>query len=430
MSSELKLNELKLTDKITPSIKIPEIKPEIRIGVLGNVDSGKSSTIGVITKNVLDDGKGYARSLVMRHPHEKESGRTSDISQLYIQNDNLIIDFVDLAGHEKYLKTTMYGVSGYLIDYALIVINANTGIQRMTREHIGLVLSLKIPIIIIYTKLDIAPPNIIKDNLNKINDFFHRKTKKNVVIMKDDNNYTTILNNFKAFNFKKIPLFPISNVNGNGIESMKSFINNLRVLVNYQDRYNKPPNFIIDRKYVVAGIGLVISGVVKFGTIHKGDVLFLGPFTNNQYYRITIRSIHNNFRQPIDTLYAGQGGCLNIKSVSTKINIKRNMIKKGARIVSDCQTYKKFTSRVKILHHPTTITKRYQPTIHCGPVSQCARIINMDKEYLRSHDEATVTFEFMYRPEIIEKGCHFVFREGMTKGIGVVDDVIPYVSSK
>ena len=76
-----------MKDLTVDSSKMTEdfyIKPEIRIGVLGNVDSGKSSTIGVITKNILDDGKGYARSLVMRHPHEKESGRTSDISQLYI----------------------------------------------------------------------------------------------------------------------------------------------------------------------------------------------------------------------------------------------------------------------------------------------------------------------------------------------------------
>lgn len=431
MSSELNLAELHI-DKQNDNLKdntLPNIKPEIRIGVLGNVDSGKSSTIGVITKNILDDGKGYARSLVMRHPHEKESGRTSDISQLYIQNDNLIIDFVDLAGHEKYLKTTMYGVSGYLIDYALIVINANTGIQRMTKEHIGLVLSLKIPIIIIYTKLDIAPSNVIKENLEKINIFFQKRTKKEVVKINNDN-FTQILNNYKKNDFKKIPLFAISNVKGTGVDNMKVFINNLPTLVNYQDRFNKPPNFIIDRKYTVAGIGLVISGVLKFGTIHKGDVLFIGPFTNNQYYRITIRSIHNNFRQLVDTLYAGQGGCFNIKSVSTKIAIKRNMIKKGARIVSECQTFKKFTSRVKILHHPTTITKRYQPTIHCGPVSQCAKIIDMDKEYLRSHDEAIITFEFLYRPEIIEKGCHFVFREGLTKGIGVVDDVIPFITAK
>jgi elongation factor 1-alpha len=416
--------------KSTETIKPENIKPEIRIGVLGNVDSGKSSTIGVITKNILDDGKGYARSLVMKHPHEKETGRTSDVSQLYIQNEGCVIDFIDLAGHEKYLKTTMHGISGYLIDYALIVINANTGIQKMTREHLGLVLSMKIPIIVIYTKIDIAPKNVIKENLNCIDEFFKKRTKTKRINVITDNTFeektSEILDNYHKNIFSSVPLFSISNVSGSGVDNMKKFIHSLPELNDYNDRYDKSTNFIIDRKYIVSGIGLVISGVLKYGTIKKGDVLYLGPI-DNKYIKVIIRSIHNNFRENIDQLYAGQGGCLNIKTVNTKDIVKRKTIRKGARLVSQCATYKRFTSKVKILHHPTTITKKYQPTIHCGPVSQCARIIDMNKEYLRSHDEAEITFEFMYRPEIIEKGCNFVFREGLTKGIGVIDEIIPYV---
>lgn len=419
-----------LNIKDSSNLKSKNIKPEIRIGVLGNVDSGKSSTIGVITKNILDDGKGYARSLVMKHPHEKETGRTSDVSQLYIQNEGCVIDFLDLAGHEKYLKTTMHGISGYLIDYALIVINANTGIQKMTREHLGLVLSMKIPIIVIYTKIDIAPDNVIKENLKSIEEFFKKRTKTKRINIINDTNFidktNEILKNYQNNVYSSVPLFSISNVTGLGIENMKKFIQSLPELNDYSDRYDAPPNFIIDRKYIVSGIGLVISGVLKYGTIKKGDVLYLGPI-NNKYIKVIVRSIHNNFRENIDKLYAGKGGCLNIKTVNTKDIVKRKTIRKGARLVSDCSIYKQFTSKVKILHHPTTITKKYQPTIHCGPVSQCAKIINMNKEYLRSHDEAEITFEFMYRPEIIEKGCNFVFREGLTKGIGVIDDIIPYI---
>ena len=52
---------------------------EIRIGVVGNVDVGKSSLISVLTNNVLDNGRGSA-SKVMKHPHEKTTGRTSSIT--------------------------------------------------------------------------------------------------------------------------------------------------------------------------------------------------------------------------------------------------------------------------------------------------------------------------------------------------------------
>ena len=54
---------------------------ELRIGVCGNVDSGKSSTVGVLTQGQLDNGRGLARMCVLKHKHEKETGRTSSIGQ-------------------------------------------------------------------------------------------------------------------------------------------------------------------------------------------------------------------------------------------------------------------------------------------------------------------------------------------------------------
>ena len=53
---------------------------DTRIATIGNVDSGKSTLIGVLTRGTLDDGRGSARSLVMKHKHEIENGRTSAVS--------------------------------------------------------------------------------------------------------------------------------------------------------------------------------------------------------------------------------------------------------------------------------------------------------------------------------------------------------------
>ena len=61
---------------------------ELRITVLGNVDAGKSSLTGVLTKNVLDDGRGYARSLVSQFSHEKNSGKTSSVTQNFSKNED------------------------------------------------------------------------------------------------------------------------------------------------------------------------------------------------------------------------------------------------------------------------------------------------------------------------------------------------------
>ena len=135
-----------------------------------------------------------------------------------------------------------------------------------------------------------------------------------------------------------------------------------------------------------------------------------------------VKNIHNNFQENVDVLYAGQSGCFNIKT-SHKITIKRSMIKKGMRLLSVINSVREFDAKIKILHNPSTITKKYQPTINCEGISQSAQIIEMDKEYLRSFDEANVRFKFMYKPEFVECGSLFLFREGLTKGVGKIINV-------
>lgn len=50
-----------------------------RVAVVGNVDAGKSTLLGVLTHGELDNGRGFARQKLFRHKHEMESGRTSSV---------------------------------------------------------------------------------------------------------------------------------------------------------------------------------------------------------------------------------------------------------------------------------------------------------------------------------------------------------------
>ena len=50
-----------------------------RVAVVGNVDAGKSTLLGVLTHGGLDNGRGLARQKLFRHKHELESGRTSSV---------------------------------------------------------------------------------------------------------------------------------------------------------------------------------------------------------------------------------------------------------------------------------------------------------------------------------------------------------------
>jgi GTPase len=436
------------TQCISKSHDLPPI--EIRIGVGGNVDAGKSSFVGVITKNILDNGRGFARSFVLKHKHEKETGRTSSVSHQFIRTSDKVIEFNDLAGHEKYYKCTAKQLANNFLDYIAIIINAGSGIQLMTREHIALAYSLRLPMFVIYTKIDNCPNNIYEINLDYIKSYYQKKMNLEVKVISNIHDLNLIISNFtKGCNF--IPLFPISNVTGIGIDIVKQFIMSLKCYINYSELEKQPTNFLINRTYHVQGIGLVISGIQQAGIVNKGDVLYLGPnatgyqhdpntnvITNvpqqletsntgnpiyQNFYKVVIKGIHNNFQENVDFLKAGYAGCFNIKAVGRTI-IKRNMIRSGMRILNDIKSVYQFEAKVKIYNSSSTITKKYQPVMHCGGISQTVEIVDMNKEYLRSYDEAIVTFRFLYRPEYLEVGNIFIMREGSMKALGKVLKII------
>jgi elongation factor 1-alpha len=229
-----------------------------------------------------------------------------------------------------------------------------------------------------------------------------------------------------------IPIISVSNVTGFNIPETRNFLTSLQQYHNYNNNIienikngvdvNKTVNYMISTAYNVKGVGLVVTGVLKSGIIRTGDVLYIGPF-HNYYYRVTIRGIHNNFRESVDFLSAGYSGCLAIKPVNSKVTIKKNAIRSGTRILSVPQSIMEFQATVRILQNPSTISKRYTPIIQCVGITQPANILRMDKEYLRSYDESTIHFKFIYRPEYIEDGALFVFREGLTKGVGKIKSI-------
>jgi hypothetical protein len=76
--------------------------------------------------------------------------------------------------------------------------------------------------------------------------------------------------------------------------------------------------------------------------------------------------------------------------------------------------------KVLILSHATTIKTKYQAMLHVGPVSQTCAIIDIDRAYIRTGDRAIVAFRFVQRPEYLSIGDRILFREGRTKGLGIV----------
>tara|TARA_B110000208_G_scaffold155224_1_gene188117 strand:- start:2771 stop:3970 length:1200 start_codon:yes stop_codon:yes gene_type:complete len=393
----------------------------IKVAVAGNVDSGKSTLIGVLSKDILDDGRGYARNFILKNKHEKETGRTSSITFNNIIKSDKSITLIDLAGHEKYLKTTMYGLSGLFVDYGIIVIGSNMGLNKITREHIGLMLYLKIPFIIVVTKLDICPTNVYERTMNNIKKklnlpLFNKKS----FIINDKNDIDTY---FKIGNIESlIPVISISNKTGKNIDQLKIILDNLKYRKKWELDKDSGSMMYIDTVFVVNGIGMILAGTVK-GDIKLNDKLWIGPI-ENRYVQIRVKSIHNNFRQNVSGLIDEEYGCLAINFI-TKKTFTRNQIRKGVIAFSDDKFKKNivssFKAEIKILHHSTTIKNNYEPVIHCGQVRQPARLKFIDNtEFIRTGDIAKVEFIFCRRKEYIEVGNTIFFRDGNTKGYGRV----------
>jgi len=411
---------------------------ELNIAVIGGVDCGKSSLLSVLKNYELDDGKGLARSKIVKFKHELESGRTSAVNQHFLQIDeDKLVCFVDLCGHEQYLKTTLHGMCGYNIDYAIIVIGGNLSITDMTREHLNTCLSLNIPFIVVITKIDNAPEHILERTKEVLRELLIQKVKfRNILWMENETQEQIIQGQLQINNLmKNVPIFMVSNKTGQNIDFLRQFIFQLPIRNtwveedNEHNLDNRNVLFSIDNFFLVKGIGNVVSGRLFKGNIKKNDKLFLGPF-NGQFYQVSVRSFHDNFRNLIEKMDCGMSGCILIKSTNKQIDFKHFKHRKGVYLMSEEEMrnsiYSDFEAEVIVMgKHSTQISRNYTPVINCKKIVQSARIIEIkNKDYIRPGERSMIHFQFIHRPEFLQVGDRCIFREGTTRGVGIIRALI------
>ena len=206
------------------------------------------------------------------------------------------------------------------------MIGSNMGVSKMTIEHLTLILILKLPLIVVFSKIDLCPQPVFNQSFKDLQKVLAKyKIHKNLI---EINSEELALNNLEFAKNKYIPYFKISNISGHNIDLFKNYLLNIKLLNDWKLYYDKEHFAIIEDTYCVNGVGLVISITVTSGIINKNDKLMVGPF-NGIFIEVLVKSLHNNFRKNVEFLEAGKSGCIAIKSVDKKVVLKRNSFKRG-----------------------------------------------------------------------------------------------------
>ena len=423
---------------------------DIKVTVAGAVDAGKSSLLGMLVSGKNDDGRGLSRLSIFNFKHEIQSGRTSSIAHhiigfdkngecvnkedVYkkgwteiIQKSVKIISLYDLCGHERYLKTTIFGLTSTIPDICLILIGSNMGITRITQEHIFLCNTLNIPFVILITKIDICDnrQNVLMDTVNSVNKLLKMPGLRKIPY-KISNQDDVILCSKNIYSDSIVPIFHVSSVTGMGIPHLKMFFNLLKS--NKPSVCNLNSEYYIDMPFNVNGVGTVVGGHLIRGTVNVNDKLFVGPLYNGEYVETQVKSIHCK-QTPVQSISNSEYVCFALKKINKSI-IRRGMVLVSSK--EQCKSVYEFDATITVLKsYTTTIKPGYQTIVHVGNVRQAIKLISISHssttnlELLKTGDTATVKFSFMFRPEFIKINSKILMAEGKVKLIGTIITIYP-----
>lgn len=426
---------------------------DVRVACAGNVDSGKSSLLGVLISGQNDDGRGAARLNVFNYQHEVKTGRTSSVAQHIlgfsdrgdsihsldslghrktwpeiIRESSKIVTFFDLCGHERYLKTTILGLTSQFPDLAFILVGGNMGMTKMTKEHIFLCLSLHIPFVVIVTKIDICKDrqDVLTNTVKEVKQLLSAPGIRRIPYdVKNDEDILLCTKNIHSL--ATVPIFYVSNVTGEGVLTLRNFLNLYTKRPKSVDQSTNKVEMHVDQTFHVTGVGTVVGGQLVQGKIKVGDKLIIGP-NNNVYNTVQVRSIHCK-RVSVDEVDSGCYVCLGVKKPDSLVIRRGHVI---LSIVDNPIQVAVFEADVAVLRsHSTTIKIGYEPVVHSCSIRQTARILSITNKQcgrgqtdndnvLRTGDRATLKFQFCYKPEFIRKGFRLLLAEGSVKIIGKV----------
>lgn len=352
------------------------------VGTAGHIDHGKSALVESLTGTNPD-----------RLEEEKRRGITIDLGFAHLDLENgLCIAFVDVPGHERFVKNMLAGVGG--IDLVILVVAADESIKPQTREHFDICKLLGIRKgLVAMTKADLVEPEMLDIVALEIHDLV------------------------RGSFLEGAPIVPISARTGLGLDDLKNALRNLSLDITPKP-INRPFRLPIDRAFVMKGFGAVITGTLISGTIQKEDEVEIFPLGR----RVRVRGIevHNN---PATEALAGQRTAINLAGVEAR-DLGRGMTLAPPGLL---QSTTRLDCSLTLLPSVRPLKNRARVHFHCWTAETIAEVILLGAKELGPGHRAYAQLR-LAEPGLFLPGDRFIIRQLSpltTLGGGVVLDNLP-----
>nr|CCA27144.1 GTPbinding protein putative [Albugo laibachii Nc14] len=326
----------------------------------------------------------------------------------------------------------------------MVVVDACMGIQPMTEQHVIMAVALKIPFFIVLTHIDRVSQSTVSQVITSIQVFLERvklfDTPPRIACFKDETKYR-FMNDEKRC---EIPLFPVSNLSGEGLRVLESYLGYLTPTKIWPMDEDTRPELHIRNMYSTSDSSRIVVGFVQRGSLHVNELMLLGPSDNGAFLAVRIQSLQVD-HQAVQQVHAGEIAsallaiCDNEQTSfpTIKLTAKLPLFRKGMMLIHPeirPVATLEFDAEIHLIHHDAMyLRQRYQAVIHAGPIQQMARLeafITFEGRTMTNEGEqgsqsdprgySICRFRFLYRPEVIRPDMPLIVRDKCVHAVGKV----------
>ena len=248
-----------------------------------------------------------------------------------------LVTFMDLAGHRRYMRTTVQALSGYSPHYAMLVVSAGGGCNGTSKEHLSIVRALDMPFFIVITKTDLSSPDQtiqeLKSHLTSIG------CRKVPFVITNADEVISAGSNQLSENI--VPIFCVSNVSGAGLNLVKNFLYVLSPGISNSEKERleqEACEFHIDEIFRVSEVGPVVGGLLVKGVLTENMPMKIGPLADGSFHSVTVQTIHRN-KAPCRVVRAGQSASLSFTPNQTLPPLRGGMVLLGNGATSEAEPF-------------------------------------------------------------------------------------------